>query len=78
VKQTDFLGERPLTQKQKKCWNCKFRTEQFKVFNCTHTHCDHPSITSVEGITAWETLRAWYDSCEHWEEREKNEGRDTV
>ena len=57
----------------KKCWNCKHRTQAFKVGKLTHYHCMSPSYEKQhkEGvaISPWETLRVFSDSCDEHELR---------
>lgn len=57
----------------KKCWNCKHRTQAFKVGKLTHYHCMSPTYEKQhkEGvaISPWETLRVFSDSCDEHELR---------
>ena len=57
----------------KKCWNCKHRTQAFKIGKLTHYHCISPTYEKQhkEGvaISPWETLRVFSDSCDEHEFR---------
>jgi hypothetical protein len=57
----------------KKCWNCKHRTQAFKVGKLTHYHCMSPTYEKQHdagvGISPWETLRVFSDSCDEHELR---------
>lgn len=57
----------------KKCWNCKHRTQGFKVGNLTHYHCMSTTYQKKhkEGVffSPWETLRVFSDSCNEHELR---------
>ena len=59
--------------KKRKCYNCKHRTEAFKVGKLTHYHCMSPTYTKQynEGIdiSPWETLRVFSDTCDEHEFR---------
>ena len=54
--------------KNRKCYNCKYRTEAFKIGKLTYYHCMSPTYTKQynEGvyISPWETLRVFSDSCD--------------
>jgi uncharacterized protein (DUF3820 family) len=62
-----------LTDKKYKCYNCKHRTEAFKVGKLTHYHCMSPTYKKQhnEGIdiSPWETLRVFSDTCDEHELR---------
>ena len=56
----------------KKCYNCKFSGDQFKISGMTHCHChnpvDYPEKDMKEGkISTWDTLREFWHTCERWE-----------
>jgi len=59
--------------KERKCYNCKHRTEAFKVGKSTHYHCMSPTYIKQynEGIdiSPWETLRVSSDTCDEHEFR---------
>lgn len=70
--------------KNRKCYNCKHRTEAFKVGKLTHYHCMSPSYKPVGNalhrfvklnttigiaISPWETLRVFSDNCDEHEFR---------
>ena len=59
--------------KKRKCYNCKHRTEAFKVGKLTHYHCMSPTYTKQHNdgidISPWETLRVFSDSCDEHEFR---------
>lgn len=60
-----------LPKSKQKCYNCKHAGEQFKITGKTHLHCEHPKWEeehqlkqrSPYGISAWDTLREWWDTC---------------
>jgi len=60
----DTTGQ--ISAKKKKCYNCKFASNGFKVVNITYHQCLHPKhepgFASGE-ITAWDTLMGFYDTC---------------
>lgn len=53
--------------KNKKCYNCKHRGNQFKIMDKTHLHCEHPRYTQKDfesgKISAWDTLREFWQTC---------------
>lgn len=59
--------------KKRKCYNCKHRTEAFKVGKLTHYHCMSPTYTKQYNagvdISPWETLRVFSDNCDEHEFR---------
>lgn len=59
--------------KKRKCYNCKHRTEAFKIGKLTHYHCMSPTYTKQhnEGIDIhpWDTLRVFSDTCDEHEFR---------
>jgi len=60
-----------IPKKKKKCHNCKHATSPFKIAKLTHHHCQHPELYTHEkldkGISAWDTLRVFNDTCENHE-----------
>lgn len=57
-------------KERKRCYNCKYASEPFKVIGKTHHHCLLPELD--EGVrkgtlTAWDTLRVFYDDCDQYE-----------
>ena len=59
--------------KKRKCYNCKHRTEAFKVWKLTHYHCMSPTYIKQHNkgidINPWETLRVFSDTCDEHEFR---------
>ena len=59
--------------KKRKCYNCKHRTESFRVGKLTHYHCMSPTYTKQydDGIdiSPWVTLRVFSDNCDEHEFR---------
>jgi len=58
--------------KKRKCYNCKFAGQQFKVSNVTHLHCEdekqYPKEKWESGeLTAWDSLQKFSDTCEFHE-----------
>jgi hypothetical protein len=57
----------------KKCYNCKFRGDYFKIAKLNHLHCEHPQYTKerfVSGeLSPWDTLREWWDTCEDFKQK---------
>lgn len=49
--------------KAKKCYNCKYAGNQFKLEKLTHLHCLHVE-TQKEDPSPWNSLRVFSDSCE--------------
>jgi len=63
-----------IIMQQKKCYNCKFATKQFKAGGMSHVHCQnetlYPSKDFENGkLSVWDTLMEWWGNCEKWEER---------
>lgn len=52
--------------KAKKCGNCKFAGNQFKLGKVTHLHCMHPETEISGKKDSWDTLREWYNHCKSW------------
>jgi len=57
-----------IPKKKQKCYNCKYSGKQFKVVGKTYLHCEHPKWDkkhkeNPRGITGWDTLREWWDTC---------------
>ena len=56
--------------KNPKCHNCKHASGGFKIAGSTHHQCIHPKhqpgFESGE-LSAWDTLRTFYDTCESHE-----------
>ena len=56
--------------KKRKCYNCKFAGNQFKVGRLTHLHCEDQKKYSREAYergdftSPWETLRVFSDTCD--------------
>lgn len=59
--------------KKRKCYNCKHRTEGFKLGKLTHYHCMSPTYTKQynAGVdtSPWESLRVFSDNCDEHEFR---------
>jgi hypothetical protein len=57
------------------CLNCKFKGDSFKLGMSNHHHCEHPSYTQEDfdkGLfNAYDTLRAFYETCEKHEFKTK-------
>jgi len=59
------------------CWYCKHRGARFRLFgNEGYIHCEHPDPDVAFGkdghedgmpLSEWESVRAAYNSCDHWE-----------
>lgn len=57
---------------KKNCYNCKHRSDTFKVVGLTHVHCFNPvEYPDHQEVDPWETLREFWDSCPRFEKREK-------
>jgi len=61
---------------KKACYNCEFSSSQFKVLDKTHVHCQNETMYPQKGfesgeLTAWDTLRSWYDSCNYHKAKKK-------
>jgi hypothetical protein len=56
-----------------KCYNCKNRTEAFKIRKLTHYHCMSPTYQKMaddgDSPNPWETLRVFSDTCSEHEYR---------
>lgn len=60
----------------KKCYNCKYASKQFKAGGMSHVHCRneelYPSKDFETGkLSAWDTLQDWWGKCKSWEGRVK-------
>lgn len=53
--------------KKARCYNCKFRGQQFKIGKLTHLHCEHPQYSEERFLSGelspWDTLRVFSDDC---------------
>lgn len=56
---------------KKRCYNCKHRSETFKVSGKTYLHCYHPKYKEEDmqsgKITPWDTLCEFWNSCGDFE-----------
>jgi hypothetical protein len=53
---------------KRKCYNCKHASKGFKVNRLTHHHClETTELKGVKGMTGWETLRVYSDTCDKHE-----------
>lgn len=57
---------------KKKCYNCKYASQGFKIGGKTHHQCNHPK--HKEGIengtlSPFDTLQEFYNTCESYESR---------
>lgn len=64
-----------MSNKKRKCYNCKFGGDQFKINKLTHLHCENPEeypeeIIESPDFSAWETLRVFSDTCDKHEFKE--------
>ncbi len=50
-------------EKKPRCHNCKHSGQQFKIDKLTHLHCFHPKYGEREGLSAWDTLMVFNDTC---------------
>jgi hypothetical protein len=58
--------------KKRRCYNCKHRSESFKVLKLTHYHCLNPELYKEEDfksgkVSAWDTLRVFSEVCDKHE-----------
>lgn len=59
-------------QLKQRCLNCIHASNQFKLGKTTHVHCQNPELfpaSEIEkrGLSAWDTLRTWWDKCKKHE-----------
>jgi hypothetical protein len=50
----------------KKCYNCKFASEPFKVAGKTYIHCQHEKYRAgMESgeLSGWDTLMEFWEKC---------------
>jgi hypothetical protein len=60
---------------KKRCYNCKYAGQPFKVVGKTHVHCEnrtlYPEKDIMEGkISAWDTLMEFSWKCPQFEPKE--------
>lgn len=63
-----------MAENNKKCFNCKFASEPFKINGNTHFHCyhtKHDEGLKSGDLSAWDTLRMFYDTCDDHQLNEK-------
>ena len=58
--------------KPKKCFNCKFAGEQFKVGGNTSLHCLNQKLYPLDDfntgkLSPWDSLMNWYSTCKSHE-----------
>jgi len=58
--------------KKRRCHNCKFSGQPFKIGKLTHNHCEDPKVYNEEAFnkeswSAWETLRVFNNTCNNHE-----------
>lgn len=63
-----YHPDQEIKVKPKKCYNCKHRSDAFKLSGRTHYHCFHPDEEENRGF---DTLRNFYDKCDKHENRIK-------
>jgi len=61
-----------IIMKKPKCYNCKHKSEYFKIEKLTHTHCVNPKLYKEEDFISgkcggWDTLRVFSDTCDEHE-----------
>jgi len=49
-------------KRRKKCYNCKYQGEVFKIGEVKHHHCQHESCHPGN---PWESLERVIDTCKH-------------
>lgn len=54
-----------------RCGQCRHGGQQWRDAVRLNLHCEHPDV-AVSGKRGWDSVRAWYESCEHGEVRVKN------
>lgn len=58
-------------QKKRRCYNCKYGGDQFKIDKLTHLHCYGPEYEKAdkngEYLSPWETLRVFSNFCKDHE-----------
>ena len=64
--------------KKRRCYNCKFKSESFKISKLTHYHClneeQYPPKDMKNGvITPWDTLRVFSESCDEHKFKDESE-----
>lgn len=53
------------TQPRKKCYNCIYAGQSFKLGTVTHHHCQREGvIENKEDVSPWDTLRRVFDTCQ--------------
>ena len=55
-------------KKKRRCYNCKFKSESFKISKLTHYHCLNEKIHTIEDFengltTPWDTLMVFSETC---------------
>ena len=48
--------------KKRRCYNCKYAGDQFKIDKLTHLHCYHKTVHE-EDESPWHSLRVFSDNC---------------
>lgn len=76
TEQLDLIESELPEPKRKRCYNCKFAGEQFKIGNKTHLHCQnrelYPEADLKSGnVSPWETLMEWRSTCDKYEFKQK-------
>lgn len=70
-----------MKQKAKICCNCVHGGTQFKLGGLTHLHCERIKYTEKElmsgKISPYNSLKEWYDKCEHFEPKEQENKKHT-
>lgn len=53
--------------KKRRCYNCAYAGQQFKVGKLTHLHCESPKMKEYfekeENPSVWESLRVFSNTC---------------
>ena len=56
-----------MKQPKKRCWNCKWKGEEFVVYNKLH-YCQHQTYTAEKfesgEVSPYDTLHKVFDTCD--------------
>jgi len=82
-KNKDLFGQEIIDKskiKKRRCHNCKFGGDQFKVHKLTHLHCESPQMhkffeDNPDTASAWDSLRVFNETCEDHEFKDSTDGR---
>jgi hypothetical protein len=62
---------------RKRCHNCIFAGEMFRIIGKGHLHCTHPNMDKPESWydkesrSPWDSLREFWDTCDEHKFKEK-------